>query len=195
MINMIDLIWKIIHRLSRIMTGKMGVYARELGKNNKFTKGVLIQETASIGKYNYFGPYTMVNNSKVGNYCSFGPGVKIGQGEHSKEYITTYQKISGNLIGHSLNISKTEICNDVWCGANVVIKQGIKVGNGAVIGANAVVTHDVPPYAIVVGAPAKIIKYRFSSEKIDLCVNSGWFYHDLKDAKKIIKDLEKEFTL
>lgn len=62
--------------------------------------------------------------------------------------------------------NKVVIGNDVWIGENVFINDGIAIGNGAVIGAHSVVTHDVPDYAIVAGVPAKVIRYRFSSEQI-----------------------------
>lgn len=182
------LIKKAFFRVLRIIIGKKGVYG-EIGKKNKFTKGIYIIESAKIGNYNYFGPYTMINNALIGNYCSIGPGVKIGQGNHSKDFITTYQKISGKLINHSLDLSPAIIGNDVWCGANVVILQGVRVGDGAIIGANAVVTHDIPDFAIAVGVPAKVINFRFSKEKIETIKKSNWYKYDLYDAIEIIKSL------
>jgi virginiamycin A acetyltransferase len=189
--DVMRLIKKVLFRIFRMATGKKGVYGKIHGKGNKFTKGVFITEGASIGKYNYFGPYTMINNARVENYCSIGPGVKIGQGNHSLSYITTYQKISSKLIGHSLSTTPSMIGNDVWCGANVVIMQGVKVGNGAVIGANAVVTHDVPDYGIALGIPAKIIRYRFDDEIIKAIKESRWYDYDINEAKDVIRRLEK----
>lgn len=182
---------KVYRRIFRIIIGKKGIYG-EIKKGNKFTKGVFVSELASIGMHNYFGPYAMINNAVMGNFCSIAPGVKIGQGNHSISYITTYQKISSELISHSLNTTQTIIGNDVWCGANVVIMQGVKIGDGAVIGANAVVTHDIPDYGIAVGMPAKVIKYRFNSEVITKIKESRWFDHDLHEAKRIIKLLDVE---
>lgn len=184
------LLSKAIFRIIRILTGKLGVYGK-IGEGNKFTKCVFVSEEATIGNNNYIGPYSMLNNAIIGNYCSIGPGVKIGQGNHSKEYITTYQKISGELAGHSLSTSPAVIGSDVWCGANVVILQGVRIGDGAVIGANAVVSHDIPDYSIAVGIPAKVIKYRFSQEIIEVIKNSKWFDYDLDKAKKVIKSLEE----
>ncbi|WP_053074966.1 CatB-related O-acetyltransferase [Ornithinibacillus californiensis] len=185
------LIKKIAHRLFRILTFKKGVYG-SIGKRNKFTKGVFITEGAIVGSNNYIGPYSMINNAVIGNYCSLGPNVKLGQGDHSLEFITTYQKISGELIGHSLNSSPSKIGNDVWCGANVVVLQGVNIGDGAVIGANAVVTKDIPDYAIAVGIPARVIKYRFPKEKIEIIKNSNWFHNDIEQAKKMIQNLERQ---
>ena len=73
------------------------------------------------------------------------------------------------------------IGKDVWIGAGAVILRGVKVGNGAVVGANAVVTKDVDSFSIVGGVPAKLIKYRFNKEKIDLIKDSKWW--DLTPAK------------
>nr|WP_319219504.1 CatB-related O-acetyltransferase [uncultured Trichococcus sp.] len=186
-----SILMKSLFRLFRIFIGKKGVYG-EYGAGNKFTKGVFLADYALIGDHNYLGPYTMINNAIIGNYCSFGPGVKIGQGEHSIDFITTCQKISKTMINHSLNKSPTIIGNDVWCGANVVVLQGVQIGDGAVIGANAVVTRDIPDYAIAVGVPAKIIKYRFDSETIEVIKKSGWYNREIEEAKIIIKSLETD---
>lgn len=75
---------------------------------------------------------------------------------------------------------------------HAVILQGVKIGDGAVIGANAVVTKDIPPYAIAVGVPAKVICYRFSEDKIKRILDSGWFNHDMDTAMKIIAELMKD---
>lgn len=182
---------KAIYRIFRIVIGKKGIYGK-IKKGNKFTTGVFVSESACIGMNNYFGPYTMINNSIIGNYCSVGPGVKMGQANHSMSYITTYQKISSELIGHSLNTTPAVIGSDVWCGANVVIMQGVKIGDGAIIGANAVVTHDIPDYGIAVGVPAKVIRYRFDPTTINIIKESNWFYYDLCEAKEIVKSLESE---
>jgi len=82
------------------------------------------------------------------------------------------------------------IKNDVWIGASSVIRRGITVGNGAVIGANSFVNHDVPSFAVVAGSPAKIIKYRFESDVIDKINNSKWWDYPLEEARKIVDSLE-----
>ena len=73
----------------------------------------------------------------------------------------------------------TTIGNDVWIGWDVLIKGGVTIGNGAVIGARSVVTKVVPPYAVVAGVPAKVIKYRFEQEKIDLLQQLQWWDWDI----------------
>lgn len=185
------IIKKAIKRIIRIISFKKGIYG-DIGKGNKFSHHIFISEFTKIGSYNYVGPYTMMNNCEMGNFCSVGPGVKIGQAEHSKEYFTTSQMLSKPLINHSLNKEKSIIGNDVWLAANVVVLQGVKVGDGAIVGANAVVTKDVPPYAIAVGMPAKVINYRFSKEKINKLQKTNWFKYDFKKASFILKKLEED---
>ncbi|KAB0461087.1 CatB-related O-acetyltransferase [Vibrio kanaloae] len=79
------------------------------------------------------------------------------------------------------NIKNTIIGNDVWIGQNVVIKQGVNVGNGAVVGMGSIVTKDVPPYAIVGGNPARLIRMRFSKDVLESINASKWW--DLPDER------------
>ncbi len=161
-----------------------------IGKNNKFRPGVIITSAAEIGNNNYFGDRASVSNAKIGNYCSIAPDAKIGLAEHSINYITTCQAISKNNIGHSLLNNKAIIENDVWIGANAVIKQGVIIKNGAVIGANAVVTHDIPEYAIAVGVPAKVIKYRIPKRSQELIAKTKWWDYPVDKATEIVKNCE-----
>ena len=80
-----------------------------------------------------------------------------------------------------INWSNCSIGNDVYIGTNVVILSGVTIGDGAVIGAGAIVTKDVPPFAIVVGCPAKILKYRFNDNIINELLNLKWWNLDTKD--------------
>ena len=84
------------------------------------------------------------------------------------------------------------IGHDVWIGTDAVILRGIEIGDGAVVGANSVVTKDVPPFAIVVGSPARVIRYRFDEIKRQKILDSKWFYYDLQKSKDIIRGLECE---
>lgn len=162
----------------------------QVGKNNHFDSHARVESVALIGNHNYFSFRVMVGNAKIGNYCSFGPDVKIGQSQHSINYLTTSQKISSKAIGFNMMTNQTEIGNDVWLGANVVVMQGVKIGNGAVIGANAVVTKDIPPYAIAVGIPAKVIRYRLSDETIAALNESHWWEYDISQACDILKNID-----
>ncbi|WP_432717522.1 CatB-related O-acetyltransferase [Staphylococcus equorum] len=181
---------KIVFRMIRILKLKKGIYG-EIGKGNKFGSHTFISEGAVIGKYNYIGPSCMVNNAKIGNYCSLGPNVKLGQAEHSKEFWTTSQLISKDLINHSLNKSKTIINSDVWLAANVTVLQGVEIGTGCIVGANAVVTKNIPPYSIAVGVPARVISYRFDKTTIEQLLASKWYLYDINKAKKWLKEFNR----
>ena len=94
------------------------------------------------------------------------------------------------VFGFRKGISETfikpcEIGNDVWIGDNVFIKSGVKIGDGAVVGAGAVVTKDVPPYAVVVGVPARVIKYRFDEKTIAELLELKWWDLDAQIVKSL----------
>jgi serine acetyltransferase len=86
---------------------------------------------------------------------------------------------------------ETIIGNDVWIGAHVCVKQGVSIGDGAVVGAGSVVTHDIPPYSIAYGIPAKVIKKRFENEeKEKLIKESGFWELEPEEAKQILVKIE-----
>ena len=114
-----------------------------------------------LGKYVQFGPYCYIcTDITFGNYVLCAPHVKfIGKNEHS--FDNTNATIWEGKRGYD---EPTMIGSDVWIGFGAIIMGGVKIGNGAIIAAGAVVTKDVPEYSIVGGNPARIIKNRFKSE-------------------------------
>ena len=184
---------QILQRIARIALGKKGIYGK-IGKGNHFSKGVLVYEGARIGQYNYFAPYTIVNNAVIENYCSIGPGCRIGLGEHDLTAVSMRPIIAngnGNMALFDPE-NPTVIGCDVWLGANAIVKQGVKIGNGAVIGANSLVLKDVPAYAVVYGSPAKIARYRFDTEKIKQIESTKWYKNDPETAKGIVRSISGE---
>ena len=140
-----------------------------------------------VGRYSYMGKNNSVSNVEIGAFCSIASYCAIGGGAHSLDTVSTspvFQKGRNILKKNFANIDsklnkKVVIENDVWIGENVFINDGVIIGNGAVVGAHSVVTHDVPPYAIVAGAPARIVRFRFSEDEIKRLCESKWW--DLSD--------------
>lgn len=139
---------------------------------------------SSMGRYSYCGHDCQIANTEIGQFCSISDHVFIGGAEHPMDWVSTspvFQNMrhSGprkRFAKFDLPKSKrTIIGNDVWIGHGVTIKQGITICDGAVVGSNALVTKDVPPYAVVGGVPSKVIKYRFSQEVIDRLEEIKWW--------------------
>ena len=196
---------------------KRALLRRKWRKNNPHNLthiiGVFPIEQVKVGKGTYGGIDVMVYNLKsrliIGNYCSIGPQVKfILSAEHSTNTITTYP-LRVRLLGQDYEAeSKGDIVleDDVWIGYGATIMSGITIGRGAVIAAGAIVTKDVPPYAIVGGIPAKVIRYRFSETiisklmKLDFSkINADYvkehieaFYTDItkqENADRVLEEL------
>ncbi|MFA6779069.1 MAG: CatB-related O-acetyltransferase, partial [Paludibacteraceae bacterium] len=97
-------------------------------------------------------------------------------------------KVNGYSLVDKMKIKenqKTIIGNDVFIGANVIVLDGVRIGNGAVIGAGAVVVNDIPDYAVAVGVPARVVKYRFDKYTISRLQNLEWWNWSLDDLKKV----------
>ena len=134
-------------------------------------------------------------NLKIGNYCSIAPDVSfVIDGEHNYKLISTYPFKQRYLGGKDVSESKGDIVigDDVWIGYRATILSGVKIGQGAVVAAGAVVTKDVPPYAIVGGVPAKVIKYRFEPEMIEELLKIDYGKLSKEDIEKHIDDLYTE---
>ena len=136
-----------------------------------------------IGSFSYTGINTTMNWTKMGKFCSIARNVDIGGFDHDYHKITTMPEFRFNQIlsgGGKIpkQVKHNEYCiveNDVWIAANAQILHKVKVFDGAVVGGGAVVTHDVPPYAIVVGVPARIIGYRCEKQLIDKLLQIQWW--------------------
>lgn len=136
-----------------------------------------VSRGVKIGRYSYLNAYSRAErNTVIGRYCSIGHHVILGAGEHPTHFLSTSPAIYQNRKTNRWEVAKqTCIGNDVWIGSNAVIKYGVKVGDGAIIGAGAVVVKDVAPYAIVGGVPARLICYRFEKETIEKLWQTAWW--------------------
>lgn len=131
----------------------------------------------------------------VGKYCSIGRDCNFFlHANHRTDWITTSSQLWGPVtpeiaemhmkMGHPACKGDIIIGNDVWIGAKSTIMSGVKIGDGAIIGSTATVTKDVPPYAIVVGNPAKVVKYRFTENKIESLTKIAWWNWSEDKIKK-----------
>ncbi|MEJ5266516.1 MAG: CatB-related O-acetyltransferase [Bacteroidales bacterium] len=161
-----------------------------IGKGLIIRPGVrLSNDLKRIGDYTYVGNNTLIMNcEEIGRFCSISHDVKIGLDNHALDHIGTspvfYFELRGWVKKDTFKKSNPVVIgHDVLISANVSVLSGIKIGTGAVIGANSFVNKDIPPYAIVGGVPAKIIKYRFDEETIDKLLKSKWW---LKDKDELI---------
>ncbi|MFA0413088.1 type B chloramphenicol O-acetyltransferase [Vibrio renipiscarius] len=154
-----------------------------------------------VGKYSYYSGYYHqhsfddcarylmpdrddVDKLIIGSYCSIGSGavfMMAGNQGHRHDWVSTfpfyYQRTSEHSQAQDAfqRAGDTIIGNDVWIGSEAMIMSGIQIGHGAVIASRAVVTKPVPPYAIVGGNPAKIIRYRFTPEEIAQLLEMQWW--------------------
>ena len=143
----------------------------------------------NIGKHSYgnieiYGDH-LLDELSVGSFCSIGGNVSlIVKGwSHNHDWFTTYPfEAFPNKWSNAKNIKKyprvkrtVKIGNDVWIGKDAVLLSGVEIGDGAVIGANCVVSKDVPPYTVAVGNSIRFIKTRFSDEDIDFLLNLKWW--------------------
>jgi acetyltransferase-like isoleucine patch superfamily enzyme len=123
----------------------------------------------SYGRLNVQIACTTRNKLIIGSYCSIADDVKfLLCVDHKKDLFLTYP-VNTYLLKHGTDaVSKGDIIigDDVWIGTNSIILSGVTIGQGAIIAAGAVVSHDVPPYAIFGGVPARLIKYRFSEKVV-----------------------------
>lgn len=171
-----------------------------IGKKVNIGKKCIINNNVIIGDYTYlntsFGETYIDTNVEIGKFCSIAPNVTIGLGNHNTNYVSSHPILTNSYYGfvdQSFCLDndklKTIIGNDVWIGANANIKRGVKIGHGAVIGMNAVVTRDIPNYAIAVGNPAKIIKYRFEPNIIEKLNKIEWWNMSEKLLKDNVNDM------
>lgn len=182
--------------------------AAKIGENVVFEgKNSIGAGTVLFNTYLGYGSYVCdesnVSNCKIGRFCSVSNNVLRASGKHPIDFVTThpafYSKehpcglsyVGTDKFKETVYLEKAyqvQIGNDVWIGTGAILLDGVTIGNGAIVAAGAVVNKDVPPYAVVGGVPAKIIKYRFSEEIVKKLEESRWWE---KEESWLLKNAEK----
>ena len=158
------------------------IAASKLDRSSQVAYGSKIVRS-TIGRYSYVGPECTVVRTNIGAFCSIADGCMIGGAAHPVDWVSTSpafhagSNILGvNFSGESYDPSRdTRIGNDVWVGSHCLIKAGVRIGNGAVIGMGSVLTHDVGSYEIWAGNPARLIRRRFDSATVARLEASCWW--------------------
>jgi acetyltransferase-like isoleucine patch superfamily enzyme len=164
----------------------------------------------SVGRFSYGSPAPKVieniadGNLEIGSFCCFGPGVAILLGsEHNPQWVTTYNfdliyDKFRDTVGRIWTKGNIVIGNDVWIGQDAFILSGVRIGDGAIIGACSVVAKDVAPYSIVVGNPAREIRKRFDDDTIAKLLKIKWWDWDINRIKEnlplLLSNNVKEFV-
>ena len=164
-----------------ILQGK-GILNSKIDRTSKVYSGTEFYDS-SIGRHSYVGYNSEIHSCDIGSFCSIANQLIVGGAKHPLDWVSTspvFYNVGGGTGRHlgSLEIEplkRTTIGHDVWIGSRVTIMQGLTIGTGAVIGAGSIVTKDVPPYAVVAGSPAKVIKYRFDEDTIQKLLDSKWW--------------------
>jgi len=172
------------------------------GRYIRYTKDVLKGRIFEIGKYTYGRPqvfsFGVTNKLIIGKFCSISAGVTIFLGgNHRTDWMSAYPFMdfldewpeAEGITGHPSSKGDVIIGNDVWIGYGATILSGVRIGDGAVIGARAVVTSDVEPYCVVAGNPARLINKRFDEEIIRKLLEMKWWDWPNEKIRKNVNTL------
>ena len=168
-----------------------------------------IWENVEFGDFSYTSGFNYIQNAVIGKFVNIAAGVRIGPVFHPLErptlhHFTYRRRMYGFAEEDDLEFfrwreeQKVIIGHDVWLGHNAIVMPGVKIGNGAAVGSGAVVTKDVPPYAIVAGVPAKTIRARFAEETAAGLERIKWWdwpYELLKERWRDFLLEAKDFVL
>lgn len=209
----------IVERILQIRAGaprsvriryKARVQNTSFGGNNDVDRETVLRN-CEIGFATKISNKCKFSSTKIGKYCSIAPNVQVAIGTHpSRTFVSTCPIFYSTRIQRGFTFVdkdlfeefiyadsekkySVDIGNDVWIGAGAIILQGVRVGDGAIVAAGAVVTKDVEPYAIVGGVPAKLIRKRFNDDQIQLLLADKWWNKDfdwLKQHVSLFSNIE-----
>ncbi len=159
-----------------------------IDRSSKVESGSTLYHS-KVDRHSFCGYDCSILNCEIGSFCSIGNRVSIGGVAHPADFVSTSpvflshkDSVKAKFARHPfLPELKTRIGNDVWIGEGVFVKAGVQIGHGAIVGMGSVVTKDVPPYAIVAGNPARLIRMRFEDPVIAALMKMAWW--DLPEAE------------
>lgn len=188
-------LWKTLLRLKNptcTINSSRVARSTELSGNVYIGFGSVVA-AGKVGKYTFINDYSLIdrNVSSIGSFCSIAYNTRIGLGGHPTDWVSThpfaYQKKYNfrmdDIPFESNTNTETIIGNDVWIGANATILAGVKIGDGAIVGAHSLVTKDVEPYSIVIGSPARHLRSRFDDKTISALKDLKWWEWDQEKIK------------
>lgn len=181
----------VIHQPFIGTNNTIGAYT-EIGEHNVF-------EHVTFGDFSYTGQRCIVQNAEIGKFSNIAAAVRIGPTDHpmdrpTQHHFTYRRRMFGfaeeddrAFFAHRSS-RRTEIGHDTWLGHGVIVLPERSVGTGAVIGAGSVVTRDVPPYAVAVGNPARVVRYRFDEPTIAALLEIAWWDWEYETIKERLDD-------
>lgn len=164
----------------------------------RIAKGSYISRDTSVGDCTRINNVSYISECDIGAFCAIGGRLVVRGSNHSTNTINLQAWAQKEIIQSDLKVvghrkRRVTIGNGVWIGDSVTVVPGACIGNGAVIGAGSVVTKSIPPYSVAVGNPAKVIRYRFPPEVIDLVKDIHWWDWDYKEIRRLKEFFEIDF--
>ena len=146
-----------------------------------------------MGVHSYVNPGCRLRHVTIGRYCSIADRVVLSPEQHSIRMVSSHPHmiVKSSAADASLKHAETKVGHDVWLGIGAVVMSGLTIGHGAVIGAASIVTTSVPPYAVVVGSPARVIRLRFPEKIVEQLLSLEWWNYSMSNLKPMdLTDIE-----
>ena len=174
------------------------ISACDLGHYTEVADGARIEES-TLDDYSYVMERCDIVFASIGKFANIASEVRINPSNHPMDWVSQHhflyrRRMYGlHIEDHAVffnwrRLQRVSIGHDTWLGHRAIIMPGVRIGNGAVVGSGAIVTHDVPPYAIVVGAPARVLRYRFPDAIWRAIEATGWYHWDHETLKERLHD-------